>query len=73
MRALLQVGLAAYSGDWLLEPVRCRRLRLMFVQTTARGAPFAMSGLGGFTRASAYHVLKTWYQYLNLLIGCLER
>lgn len=71
--ALPQVGLSAYSGDWLTERPGARTLRLMFMQTAARpGAPFSMSVLGSFERASAYRVLKIWYQYLNLLIGCMS-
>ncbi|KAE8751620.1 Odorant receptor 45, partial [Frankliniella occidentalis] len=64
-----EVRFAAYSGDWPDEEPRVRRLRVMLMQSCSRGAPFAVRGLGDFTRGAAYHVLKTWYQYLNLLIS----
>lgn len=66
------MGLAAYAGPWTEERAATARLRLMILQSCERGAPFAMSGLGGFTHGHLYRVLRSWYQYLNLLISSVD-
>lgn len=75
-----QVALAAYraphwtegEGEETGQRLLVLRMRLLIMQSGQRAAPFAMKVFGDFTRHSAYRVLRSWYQYLQLLINSVQ-
>ncbi|XP_052128265.1 uncharacterized protein LOC113212265 isoform X2 [Frankliniella occidentalis] len=65
------VSVAAYRGPWLEENTATRRLRLIVMASPP--ARFKVAGVGSLNRPTCRRVMRSWFQFVQVLVNLRKR